>query len=331
MQPTLKAALLVATGRSAFQVVTPSVAALVENGVKTMTTAKLKIATALLLATSLIGGVGWAIGQRPDEKPEPVNPEPRAKSGKPSGDLYGEPLPPEAVACLGTTRLRHGENIDSLHFMPDGKVLVGRGNGGVRTWAVATGNRIHLFPKESEGGLPAGASLSPDGKLLATPGEKSLRIWETATAKLLRTIDIDTGRSIRGQCLFTCFSADGKMLASQNGDQLNQVTLWDPATGRHMRTWTAGERWITFLAFAGDDKTLITANDANSISAWDVATGKQEREIASFPNPLKTLALSPDRKLLAIVGYIKKPRGPVVVPAGAGIDETYLPEPFIHI
>src|SRR5262249_56973757 len=99
----------------------------------------------------------------------------------------------------------------------------------------------------------------------------------------------------------------------------NQVTLWDPATGRHVRTWTAGERWIKFLVFASDDKTLITANDANSICAWDVATGKQEREIASFSKPLQTLALSPDRKLLAIIGYITKPPGPGVVPAGPGI------------
>src|SRR5262249_38308331 len=193
------------------------------------------------------------------------SPEPRAKSEKTSGDLHDEPLPAEALVRLGTTRLRHGDNIESLQFTSDGKVLVGRGNGGVRTWDTTSGKRIPLFPKESEGGIPAGASLSPDGKLIATPGEKSLRIWEMATAKLFRTIDIDTGRVIRGQCLFTCFSADGKMLASQNGDHLNQVSLWDPATGQHLRTWTAGERCINFLAFTNDDKTLITASDANSI------------------------------------------------------------------
>jgi WD40 repeat protein len=210
-------------------------------------------------------------------------------------------------------------------------VLVSRGNGGVRTWETATGKRIQLFPKESEGGIPAGASLSPDGNLLATPGETSLRIWETATAKLLRTIDINTGRAIRGQCLFTCFSADGKMLASQNSDQLNQVSLWDPATGQHVRTWTAGERSITFLAFADNDKTLITANDTNSICAWDVATGKKEREIASFPNSLKTLALSPDGKFLAIVGYITKPAKPAAGAAGGGFVIESFPEPIIRI
>src|SRR5262249_8748159 len=158
-----------------------------------------------------------------------------------------------------------------------------------------------IFPKESEGGMPAGASLSPDGKLLATPGERGLRIWETATAKSLRTIDINTGRAIRGLCLLTCFSTDGKMLASQNAGELNQVSLWDPATGRHLRTWTAGERSIRFLAFTGNDKTLITANDSNSICAWDVASGKKEREVASFSNNLQTIALSPDGKFLAIV------------------------------
>src|SRR5262249_10352727 len=52
-----------------------------------------------------------------------------------------------------------------------------------------------------------------------------------------------------------------------------------------------------------------------------------------FSKPLQTLALSPDRKLLAIIGYITKPPGPGVVPAGPGIvlGDMYYPEPFIRI
>jgi WD40 repeat protein len=158
-----------------------------------------------------------------------------------------------------------------------------------------------------------------------------LRIWDLATAKLLRTIDINTGRAIQGKLLLTRFSADGKLLASQNGDHLNQVSLWDPATGRHLRTWTAGERLISYLAFADDDKTLITANDAGSICAWDVATGKKEREIASFSNPLQTITLSPDSKLLAFVEYKVDLPGPGAAAAGGGIGISYAPEPFIRI
>jgi RNA polymerase sigma factor (sigma-70 family) len=336
---THQSALRIAAGQTASATVPLSVVALVESGMKTLTTTKVQIATVILLASGLLGGIVWsqaAVGWVESSKPtvgeavgleDSTHPTRIAEEAK--TDQHDEPLPADALVRLGTTRLRHGDNLDFLQFTSDGKVLVGRGNGGVRTWETATGNRIHIFPKESEGGIPAGASLSPDGKLIATPAEKSLRIWEMATAKLLRTIPIDTGRVIQGQCLFTCFSRDGKLLASQNSDQLNQVSLWDPATGRHVRTWTAGKRWIKFLAFADDDKTLITANDTNSICAWDVTTGKNEREIASFSNPIQTLALSPDGKLLATVGYVTKP--PKAAAAGGGFVIDYIPEPFIHI
>src|SRR5262249_54012911 len=128
VKPTLKAAVLITAGECASQVVAPSIAALVQEGMRAMATAKVKIAAPMLLAMTLLGGIGWAVGQRPVAKPDQASPEPRAKSEKTSGDLHDEPLPAEALVRLGTTRLRHGDNIESLQFTPDGKVLVGRGN-----------------------------------------------------------------------------------------------------------------------------------------------------------------------------------------------------------
>jgi RNA polymerase sigma factor (sigma-70 family) len=313
VKSALKSALLMEAGCEASRAVAPSVAALVKDGMKTVALAKLKIAAALMLAASLLGGIGWAVSPRPDEEAQQPKHEPNAKSEKSRSDLDGFPLPPEAIARLGTMRLRHSGNIESLHFTPDGKILISRGEGGVRTWETATGKLLHSFPKESEGGDPAGASLSPDGKLLATPGEKTLQIWEMATAKLLRSIEIDTGKSLRGRLLFTCFSADGKMLASQNGDSLNEVSLWDPAGGRQISRWTASKQQITFLAFVDDGKTLLTASYDKSIRLWDAATGEPKQEIRNIPTDISARALSRDGKLMATVGYTAKPAGANVI------------------
>jgi RNA polymerase sigma factor (sigma-70 family) len=67
---TRKAALLIAAGRMASEIATPSVAALVNGGLHALGTAKVKIATALLLAASIVGSaLGYhlsAVGPAPE-------------------------------------------------------------------------------------------------------------------------------------------------------------------------------------------------------------------------------------------------------------------------
>src|SRR5262249_13083718 len=59
-------------------------------------------------------------------------------------DLYGDPLPAEALARMGTTRLRHMEQFNHMHvlFAPDGKTVASGGADDVRLWDVATGKLI---------------------------------------------------------------------------------------------------------------------------------------------------------------------------------------------
>src|SRR5262245_808600 len=42
-------------------------------------------------------------------------------TARPATDAQGDPLPPDAVARIGTTRLRHAASVSSVAFSLDGK------------------------------------------------------------------------------------------------------------------------------------------------------------------------------------------------------------------
>src|SRR5215831_3417589 len=67
-----------------------------------------------------------------------------AAQGQPAThDRYGDPLPPGAVARLGTVRFRHNTNIVFAAFLPDGKRVVSVSNDGLLcAWEFPSGKPI---------------------------------------------------------------------------------------------------------------------------------------------------------------------------------------------
>ena len=127
-------------------------------------------------------------------------------------DQFGDPLPPGALARMGTTRLRHGGQVHAVAFSPDGKTIASTGaDGAVRVWAPATGKELVHFV----GRVPARSiAFSPDGKLIASTGQAlgivaypvPVHLWDAATGKELRQLnDVD------GSLLV--FAPDGQTLA----------------------------------------------------------------------------------------------------------------------
>jgi WD40 repeat protein len=61
-------------------------------------------------------------------------------------DRYGDPLPEQALARLGTVRFVHGSRVNCLAYSPDGKYMAsGSDYDTVVLWDAQSGRKIHLF------------------------------------------------------------------------------------------------------------------------------------------------------------------------------------------
>jgi WD40 repeat protein len=291
VQRTAQAAVQVAAGQAA-RAVSPSVAALVAKGTQAMTAAQLGVATLLLLAAGLLG-LGWAVGQRPDESPEPRDQQPAAKSEEQRADLHGDPLPDGALARLGTVRWRHGDQVLALAYSSDGKLLAsGSMDEAVHLWDAKTGRLLRVL--RGHEAWVDGVFFTPDNKRLISCGQdKTARLWDVATGKELRRWETKGGWKL-------AVSPDGKALAGMGSfPGKAAIFLWDVATGEKVRELPfEGEQDLAFdMAFSPDGKRLVSAGRA--LRFFDVATGKQ---LAVFGGGqrIASVAFSPDGKVLAV-------------------------------
>ena len=59
------------------------------------------------------------------------------------------------------------------------------------------------------------------------------------------------------------------------------------------------ERWVYFVAFSPDGRTLATGSSDNTARLWEVASGKQIAMLRGHENLVKSVAFSPDGRTLA--------------------------------
>jgi len=107
-------------------------------------------------------------------------------------------------------------------------------------------------------------------------------------------------------------SPDGKLVAWAAAD--GSLSLWD-VDARVVRATLAltetGPATAIHAAFSRDGRLLATGVWAQSpdsrlstvLKLWDVAAGREKRHVADFPGLLSAIALSPDGRRLAVIGY----------------------------
>jgi RNA polymerase sigma factor (sigma-70 family) len=279
-------------------------ATLAEHGMRLLAGPKVKALLGLVATLCLLSlATGMVVVSSRSPEPGPAAPS-RNTLGQAEGprrDLFGDLLPPGALARLGTLRFRVGSG-RWMGFSPDGKTL------GVCKvlWDTATGKQLRVIEGAQE--HPFGA-YSPDFRLLATwGGEKSLRIWDVATGEQLPSLKGDLSWTYLG-----AFSGDGRRLATarQGKDHHWEVRVWDLDGGHPVATLERETDSDLRMALAPDGRTLATFEWRNGgfLHVLDVATGKG---VLPFPARIprewkpqgREIAFSPNGKTLAAAGTL---------------------------
>jgi RNA polymerase sigma factor (sigma-70 family) len=226
-----------------------------------------------------------------------------------------------------------GDYRSRVALSADGKwVAIGSEDKAVHVWSMATGKEVHCLTGHKN---PVQAlAASPTGNLLVSGAEDAtIRLWDPVGGKELRRLDAGgpvrtlvfsrdgqmfggscgemirvwdagTGRVMRswprgfGFCKLE-FEPTGKTIAVIDAMQ-SSIHRLDIASGRELGDFGGHCGSVSWLAFAGDGKTLFSTSQDRTARVWDLASGQDqvlfERATQGLLVPV---ALAPDRKRLA--------------------------------
>jgi WD40 repeat protein len=195
-----------------------------------------------------------------------------------------------------------GSSVLSLAISPDGKtVAAGSFSGFIpdldpenhfHLWDATTGRLRARFRAPAQfGGVPA-LAFSPDSQTLASGGYYAAKLWDVGTGKEKATLAVNGGFS----CL--AFAADGRLLYT--GDHHGNVSLWDVATTKKVKSLAWEDRLIVALAPDPSGRTVAVAYHYGPLILWDTVTGKQTAKMAGPRRGFnRLLAFTPNGKTLA--------------------------------
>src|SRR5262249_4626436 len=143
----------------------------------------------------------------------------------------------------------------------------------VSLWESATGRASRRLLHKT---AATDITFSHDGKLLATCDTTTAQVWDAASGELIAPPMVqrepNVGASWRDQLKSVAFSADGKLLATANGDQTARI--WDVSTGSEIARIHPKNTGVASALLSPDGKLMATASSGmgargENVDLWE--------------------------------------------------------------
>ncbi|HKQ73236.1 MAG TPA: protein kinase [Blastocatellia bacterium] len=212
-----------------------------------------------------------------------------------TGDLAVRLLDVETFNLSANLR---GSSADILNltFSNDGKLLAaGARNGFVRLWDVASRELRQSY--EGHVGLVWSVGFAPDGKSIASAGQdRRLRFWDKETGQEIARVDCEFEIGVLAfapdASTTTVFCTTGDSTRTYDLKKLDATSI----VARHSNSD------INSIAMAPDGSSIVTIDALGAVTMWNLTTGKSLIVVSDPEYSFKSVAFSPDGKLIAVTG-----------------------------
>jgi WD40 repeat protein len=191
-------------------------------------------------------------------------------------DGIDEPLPPQAIARMGSYRFYHGPGVSTAVLSPNGQMIA------------SASSRAFYYADEK----------------VQNAYERIIVLWDSATGKRVRELQVP-----HPPVYGLAFSPDGKQIAAEFGKELKEsgIALFDVESGKLLKQIADNRPGL--MHFSTDGKSLFLSEDyGNKLALWDIETAKRTRNWEPPATQSKWLkgreyiwrgVPSPDNKFLA--------------------------------
>jgi RNA polymerase sigma factor (sigma-70 family) len=171
----------------------------------------------------------------------------------------------------------------------DGKVLATKFDEPVvNLWQVATGKKGGSVSLSKTDVRAVGLALSPNGKQLALYSTNgNVRIWDIAAEKIIREFGQAADKSTRSVAVH--YTPDGKCLVGVRTEldaAVGHMHLWDPETGRQLRSLRLTSRFGHLAVVCSPDSKLLAYALDEQICVVKTNSGKKVSQWKTFANAM---------------------------------------------
>jgi WD40 repeat protein len=174
---------------------------------------------------------------------------------------------------------------------PDGRLVVTRGEDGVRSWDVATVGAGEHEMSVGEG-TPGPLAVDPrDANVVVTATDATATVWDLDKESPLKTWRAD--RVISG----LAFAPDASAVAVTTDDGRLHVWRWDDPGANFVRSVPAGTFSLS-VSWSPDGRTIATGDEAGTVTEFDAASLERGRSWRAHADRIVAIVFSPESKQL---------------------------------